>query len=348
MTYSIVLVLTALTAAGGSLLLLRLLSGTLAMKELGIKPASFPERKHPTAEEYAPRCGGLLPSAAMFAAAAAGIILYSLLAGGSSPEGIPRLSGLQSAGVLGGLLLAPLCGAAGFMEDYARVFRRVEGGVRPWQSVGLKAVIAAGYLAVLWLAGDGGEGVTTLPFAGQVRLGFAYYPLSLLLITAIVHGAQLLHEAEGAVPSVGFFSFIPCLTAAGLAAAGSASLADSGLMAAAGACGCLVFMVYNFTPARSLCGAAGGAFAGALLCGVHYAWGTPVLLLLTGSVYLAQSLTALAGWLTGRITGRKPCPPLHRLLGRRGKNDVQITVILAGTEAVLCAVAAALALFGAR
>lgn len=346
MTYGIVCLLTALLSAGGTWLLCRYLLSRLGMRELGIKKIPAAVRDVPGEGEYVPRCGGLLPAAAMFAAAVIMTGLYALLCRLEGGGGVPRLSGVQSMYVLGGLVLAPLCCAAGFMEDYASVFRRVRGGLSGWQRAGVKVLIAAGYLAAVWLAGDRGAGMTDVPFAGQLRMGFWYYPLSLLLIVGTVQGAELLQEAEGALPAVGFFSFVPFIAAAGLAARGSASLADSGITAVAGACGCLVFIMYNFTPARALCGAAGGAFTGALLCAAAFSSGMPVLLVLTGGVYLAESATALAGGICRRLTGRELCPPLHRLIGRGGRNDIQITVILTAVTAVLSAAAAALALFG--
>jgi|GEM_PF-1520401 len=348
MTYAIVCLLTAALSAAGTWLMCRYLLSRLGMRELGIKEIPATVREVPGEGEYVPRCGGLLPSAAVLGVSAVMLTVYALVSGAGSSSGIPRLSGIQSMSVWGGMIMAPLFCAAGFMEDYARVFRKMSRGLAEWQRLGVKAVIAAAFLAALWLAGDRGDGMTALPFAGQIRLGFWYYPLSLLLIVGVVHGAELVQEADGVMPTVGFFSFVPYIIAAGMLARSGAAMADTGIISAAGACGCMVFMAWNFVPARCRCGRAGGAFMGALLCAAAFCSGMPLLLVLTGGVYLAESVTALAGWTCRLLLKKDVFAPLHRMIGRRGKNDIQITVILAGAAAIAAAAAAALMLFGAE
>ena len=207
----------------------------------------------------------------------------------------------------------------------------------------VQAAVAAAYLAAIWLSGDGGEGMVTVPFAGEVRMGFWYYPLTLLLMLAVVRGAELAQEADGVMPTVGFFSFIPVIAAAGFLSKYNAGITDTGIIAVAGAAGCLAFNSFNFAPVLTRTGTAGGAFMGALLCGTALAARMPLLLLLCGAAYIAESATALFAWLTEKLTGTAVGAPLHRMLGRSGKNDVQITVIFAVITALSGAVGAALA-----
>lgn len=348
MTYAVVCLLTALISAGATWLLCRKLAARLGMRELGIKEIPLAVRDVPGEGDYVPRCGGLLPSAAVLGTAVVMLLFHALLCRLESASAIPRLSGLQNMYVWGGLILAPIFCAAGFMEDYAEVFRHVRRALPGWQSVLIRAAVAAGFLAAVWLAGERGAGATFVPFAGEVRMGFLYYPLSLALIVAVVRGAELMQEAEGAMPMVGFFSFLPLVLTAGILLPTSAGMADAGVMAIAGACGCLAFLPFNHAPARMLTGRAGGAFMGGLLCAVCFALRMPLLLLPVGSVFIAETLTDLFARLSERLTGRAVGAPLHRMIGRSGKNDVQITLILAAVTAVTGAAAAALAIFTER
>jgi len=344
--YGVICMLTAVLSAVGTGLLCKHLLSRLGMRELGVKNIPATVRDVPGEGEYVPRCGGLLPACAVLVSAAVMLLVYALICSADSLAGISRLSGLQRMYIWGGLLLAPLFCAAGFLEDYALVFRRMSRGLAGWQRLLIQAAIAAAYLAAVWLAGDRGEGITTLPFVGQVRMGFWYYPLSMVLILGVVRGAELAQEAEGVTPVAGFFSFIPLIVAAGFLSGYNAGIADAGLMAIAGAGGCLAFLSYNMAPAMARTGTAGGAFMGALLCGTAFAARMPLLLLLCGAAYIAESVTALAAWLTEKLTGRAVGAPLHRMIGRRGRNDMEITIIFAAVTALLGAAAAALAVFG--
>lgn len=348
MIYSIICLLAAIASATGTWLLCKYLLGRLGMRELGVKSIPATVRDVPGEGEYVPRCGGLLPCGAVLVSAAVMLLLYAALSGSGSVAGVPRLSGLQRMYIWGGVLLGPLFGAAGFLEDYALVFRRLRSGIPGWQRLLIQTAIAAAYLAAVWLSGDRGEGITTVPFAGEIRMGFWYYLLSLLLIVAVVKGAELAQEAEGVMPTAGFFSFLPVIVAAGFLTGYNAGISDAGIMAVAGAGGCLAFMSYNFAPAQARSGTAGGAFMGALLCGAAFASRMPVLLLLTGAAYIAESATALFAWITERIFGKAAGAPLHRMIGRSGKNDIQITVVFAAVTALLGAVAAVLAVLGKR
>lgn len=341
MTYAIVCLLTAAISAGATWLLCRKLAGRLGMRELGIKEIPAAARRFPGEGEYVPRCGGLLLSAAVLGTASVMLLLHTLL----TASGEHRLSGLQSMYVWGGFILAPLFCAAGFMEDYAEVFRRVHGAVPCCHSLLIRAAVAASFLSSVWLAGDRGAGLTVIPFAGEIRTGFWYYPLSLLLIVLVVHGAELVQEAEGAMPMTGFLSFLPLVLVSGIRSFYGAGMSEAGIMAVSGACGCLAFLAFNRQPAKLLSGRAGGAFMGGLLCAVSFAQRMPLLLILTGGVFIVEALTDFTARLhRHQLAGWQPAP-LHRLIGRSGRNDAQITLILAVITALAGAAAAALAIF---
>ncbi len=354
MVYGVICLLAAVISAGGTWLLCKHLLSRLGMRELGVKDIPATSRSMPGEEEYVPRCGGLLPCAAVLAASAVMLLVYGALSGAGSLAGVYRLSGLQRMYIWGGLLTAVLFGAAGFMQDYAVVFRRMRTGLSGWQRLLIQTAIAAAFLAAVWLAGDRGAGMTVIPFAGEVRLGFWYYPLSLVLILAVVRGTELAQEADGVMPAAGFFSFLPAVVAAGFLTGYNAGISDAGIMAIAGAGGCIAFLLANFPPAQARTGTAGGAFMGALLCAVFFAARMPLLLLLCGGAYIAESCTALWAWVSERLTGTPVGAPLHRMIGSRGRNmgqndvqnDTQITVVFAAVTALLGAAAAALAVLG--
>lgn len=346
MTYGIICLLTAVLSAAGTWLMCKYLLSRLGMRELGIKEIPLTVRDVPGEGEYVPRCGGLIPAFAVFISSAVMLLIYGFVSEIGGIAGISRLSGVQSMYIRGGILMAALFCAAGFLEDYAIVFRNMRRGMASWKRLLIQAAIAAAFLAAVWLSGDKGKGLTIIPFAGEVQMGIWYYPLSLLLILAVVRGAELAQEADGVMPVAGFFSFIPFIVASGFLSVYNAGISDVGVMAVAGAGGCLAFIPYNYASVQTHTGIAGGAFMGALLCGVAFASRTPILLLLCGAVYIAEAVTALVAWVSEKLTGRAVGAPLHRMIGRMGRNDIQITTVFAAVTAVLGAVSAALAVLG--
>lgn len=345
MAYALACLAAAAAAAGGTWLLLKRLLDRLARLELGVRDIPATERDLPAEDGYAPRCGGLLLGAGALGAALLGLLVYGIAAAPGAGSAAPRLSGLQSAYIWGGLLLAPLFAAAAFLEDYPIVFRRMPRGIPGWKRLLVQLAVIVAYLAAIWLGGDGGEGATLIPFVGEVKLGIWFYIAALLVMLAVVRGAELAQKADGTGPMTGFFSLVPLIIAAGFLGRLNAGAFDAGVMGVAGAGACLAFSSVDFPPSTAHTGRVGGGFLGGLLCGVAFAVRMPVLLLLIGSGYIIETATALLAWASERLFGKKLGAPLHHMIGKR-LGDVGVLIVFSAITALAGAVAAALAIFG--
>lgn len=336
----IVCALGAAAAFGAVTLLCRYLLDRLGRRELGVKTPPVPGAKA-AGEKYIPKTGGLFLAAGTIAVAALCLIVYAIIAGANSMTSMPRLSGLAKTYLWGGLFFSALCCAAGFLNDYAIVFKNA-GRLPATRQAVITGAVAAAFLASAWLGGDGGRGLTFIPFVGEVELGAWYYVLSLPLIMAVVSGARLASEADGLSPTTGFFSLMPVVAAAVFCGS-----YDSGIVGVAGAGGCLGFLMWNFCPARAHTGSAGGAFTGAILCAAAFSARMPYLLLFAGAAYIAEAITALLGAAVPAVTKKETrFAPMHRMIGRSGRDDVGLTVIFSAITAILGALGAAFAIFG--
>ena len=130
-----------------------------------------------------PTMGGFLFIIGIFLACAMCIPLMYILAPESVSELLLRDQTLTRT--VGGLLMALGFGAIGFLDDYIKVVKKRNLGLNAKQKLILQFLVAAAYLAGLYLSGA--RGVTRIPFIGAVDLGVFYWIISLVGIVGIVN-----------------------------------------------------------------------------------------------------------------------------------------------------------------
>ena len=286
-----------------------------------------------------PTMGGLSFFVAVpvsFAAGAAALLI----------AGLAEWSDLLPAGCT--VLFALLTGAIGIADDRGKLLHRSnEEGLSAGKKYLLQLAIAALYLAGLRLLGFG----TTLriPFTDlNPDLGIFYYPVALFLLTGIVNAVNLTDGVDGLAGSLTAISGVLFAATALLSAApGCGQVAAAAVGTAAG------FLVYNAYPARVFMGDTGSLFLGALLVGCAFLCGNPLIVLLYGIVFVAETAAVILQTLFykfTRIVLKRPkrlfaMTPLHHHFEHRAAPDRPS--VLPGHEwperrivAVFCAVGA--------
>lgn len=249
-------------------------------------------------------------------------VLCALLIGFALSAGLSgtAVDGYAVARVFAGFGMALGFGLMGFVEDYIKIVKRRETGLRPIQKCLLQLFIAVAYLFTLKTTGV----ISTLvemPFVGTVDFGFFYYLLMLSIILGTVNVVPLVSDVDGLPSSVSFIAALGfCLFTASLA------LAYAGLPAAALAGGCMGFLCFNFAPARLLPGYSGLHFLGGMTVAMAFACDLPVFLVPVLLVYLIEGLSWLLQYVLRELRGKTPFSdaPLHRVLQKKGWSPTKV------------------------
>ncbi len=244
--------------------------------------------------------------------------------------------------IFAGLGLALGNGLIGFIDDYTKVIKKRNLGLTAPQKLVLQFAVAALYLLVLGLAGYGTS--TTIPFVGQVDLGFFYYIISAIVIVGIVNAVNLTDGIDGLDGSITFFVCVAYMLI-------SVTLNSLGIsaMSAAATGGCLGFLVWNFHPAKVFMGDTGSLFLGGLVCALAFAVDMPILLLPLGIVYLVEMFSVMLQVSYFKLTHGKrlfKMSPIHHHFEMCGWSEVKIVVVFSVITAVFGAGSFALVLFG--
>lgn len=239
-----------------------------------------------------------------------------------------------------GLLLMAGCGAIGFADDYIKVVKKRNLGLTSVQKLVLQILVAACYITSLYLCGDH---VMTVPFCGEVELGWWFFPLGIFIVVGTTNAVNLTDGIDGLCGSVSFLALLPLLVLAGYF-----GLMGQGLIAAALAGGILGFLAWNLHPAKVFMGDLGSLFLGGALCAVAFGIGRPLLLVPIGVVYILETLSVILQVVYFKLTHGKrlfKMSPIHHHFEMCGWSENTIVAVFSAVTLLGCTGALALEMF---
>lgn len=237
-----------------------------------------------------------------------------------------------------GLGMAVAFGVIGFMDDYIGIVKKRNLGLTERQKLVLQFAVAAAYLASTAVAGDGTS--TTIPFVGQLDLGWFYYPLAAVAIVGMVNAVNFTDGIDGLNTTVSFFVFLSLAICGGILS--MVGLSTFGLASAAA---CVGFLIWNWHPAKVFMGDTGSLFMGGVVCALAFGLDLPLLLLPVGFVYICEILSVVLQVSYFKATHGKrlfKMSPIHHHFEMCGWSEVKICLVfgfvalLGGVIAILC------------
>jgi phospho-N-acetylmuramoyl-pentapeptide-transferase len=237
-----------------------------------------------------------------------GAALASFVTAGQTPEILLFL----------GIMLG--CGLLGFADDFLKVVLR-----RP---LGLKARMKiSGQLILGLLLGWGSlllgrDTSIVLPLADlTLDIGFSYIIFSVIVLVAATNAVNLTDGLDGLASGLMVIVSLAYILIAWMTGENQAAI-----FAAALAGSCLGFLRYNYHPARVFMGDTGSLALGGGLAGLAVLTRTELVLLITGGVFVLETLSVIIQVISFRLTGRRIflMSPLHHHFELKGWSEVNV------------------------
>jgi len=233
-------------------------------------------------------------------------------------------------------VFALLCGAIGFIDDYAKFFKKQNEGLSARNKYLLQLIVAAAYLYFMVWKG----GLTTtlnIPFINvNIELGIFYYVFALFLITGVVNSVNLTDGIDGLASS------ITAIVSAFFAVT-SFALLNTGVSVISGiTLGCCIgFLVYNFYPARVFMGDTGSLFLGGIVVGLAFLVNQPLIILVVGLVYIIETFSVILQVASFKLTGKRifKMSPIHHHFEKSGWSEIKIVGIFSLVTVIFCVLA---------
>jgi len=241
------------------------------------------------------------------------------------------------------LLLSTLAfGFIGFLDDYLKVLRRHNLGLRFWQKITLQ-FLAAGAVAIFlyWYASTGLYDTTlTVPFFKNFRpdLGILFIPFAMLVIVGSSNAVNLTDGLDGlAIGS----TLVAASTYAILTyAAGNAIIAgylgipnvkgtgELAVFTAALVGASLGFLWFNAHPAQMFMGDVGSLSLGAAIGTLAVIIKQEILLVVVGGLFVMEAASVILQVFSYKTRKKRifRCAPIHHHFEQRGWAETQVVV----------------------
>ncbi len=249
------------------------------------------------------------------------------------------------------LALAVFNGMIGFLDDYRKLLKKQNEGLKAWQKFALQVLAAIAYIVLLVQFG-GIDTTLHIPFIDKtVELGIVYYIFAVILIVGVVNSVNLNDGLDGLASSVtlvvaAFFAVVlftvhsPIMENDGIKA--SVSFVSAALIGAM-----IGFLIYNHHPAKVFMGDTGSLFLGGMVVGAAFIIDEPMIIIIAGGVYIFEALSVMlqVGYfkITKKLTGEGKrifkCSPIHHHFEKSGWSEVKVVIVFSLVTVLLCAVA---------
>ena len=237
------------------------------------------------------------------------------------------------------LALALMNGLIGFFDDFCKLMKKQNEGLKAYQKFALNTVSGVIYLAAMRFCGCI-DTTLHIPFTNiNTDLGFVYYIFALLTIVGIINSVNLTDGIDGLASSVTLVvsSFL-ALAAFIIYDGENASLA---LLSAALIGAMIGFLIFNLNPARVFMGDTGSLFLGGAVVGAAFIIDEPIIIYIIGGIYVIEAISVMLQVGSFKLTQKRifKMAPIHHHFEQCGWKENKIVIVFSTVTVVLCVIA---------
>lgn len=213
-----------------------------------------------------------------------GDIIGSVQADGSAEKLVEQISVQASSNyikVIGGLVMALGFAFIGFLDDYIKVVKKRNLGLTILQKTILQIVLMVAYILTLYI--NDPTGSMFIPFVGMIETRAFFWVIGFAVIYATTNAVNFTDGIDGLCGSVTVTAALSFIVIGALRNCLGISLLASALVG-----GLVGYLIWNWHPAKVMMGDLGSMFLGGLIVAFSYAIDCPIIILLTGIIYVAE------------------------------------------------------------
>lgn len=230
-----------------------------------------------------------------------------------------------------------LFGLLGFIDDYLKVIKKENEGLRVAPKFAMQFIIAAGLAVWVYFCSPGGSEIF-IPIYGQsVDFGVLFIPFVMFTILAMVNAVNFTDGLDGLASSVTVIVAIALIIIAGYMENAMSSVFSMALIG-----GCLGFLLYNHHPAKIFMGDTGSMALGGGVTMAAVVMKAELFLPIIGIIYLLEVLSVCIQVSYFKATGGKRIfrmTPLHHHFELGGMTENKVVGFFSAITAVACIIA---------
>ncbi len=229
--------------------------------------------------------------------------------------------------------LAVFNGLIGFVDDYCKLLKKQNEGLKFLQKTVLQLIVAAIYIFALARTGYIDTALYIPYFGVQIELGWAYYLFAWALIYVMVNSVNLTDGIDGLASSitlaVSIFLSIVAFTFMSI----SLTIASGALIG-----GMVGFLIFNVHPAKVFMGDTGSLFLGGILTGAAFLINNPLIIVIAGGVFVIEAISDIIQVTSFKLRNKRVflMAPIHHHFEKCGWSENKVVGVFSAVTVLLC------------
>ncbi|SFU79879.1 phospho-N-acetylmuramoyl-pentapeptide-transferase [Butyrivibrio sp. M55] len=228
-------------------------------------------------------------------------------------------------------------GVIGFIDDYIKVVKKHNLGLRAWQKFLGQLLVAIIFSLYVENCTDMTLAMK-IPFIGsEIDFGIFNIPLLCFISLGTANGTNFTDGVDGLCASVtavvaGFF----------VLAAMRCGSTGAEVMAAAMMGGLLGYLVYNVYPGKVMMGDTGSLAIGGFVAGISYVMNMPLFIVIVGFIYLIEVVSVIMQVTYFKLTNGKRIfrmAPIHHHFEKGGWSETKVVNVFTTVTIIMCLIA---------
>ena len=224
--------------------------------------------------------------------------------------------------LLSGVIGFAFFGSIGFLDDYIKVFKKQNEGLKSHEKFALQLLGAAIFVALYLLSGN--QPLIYLPLFGEVNSIIVFALFTIIWIAGFSNAVNLTDGLDGLATSTNIIAYATY----GIIAthAGQNSIAVFCFCVVGGLAG---FLLFNWKPAKVFMGEVGSLALGAGLAIISIMLHKEWTLLLVGIIFVFETLSVILQVGSFKLTGKRifKMSPIHHHFEMSGWKEVKIVSV---------------------
>ena len=232
--------------------------------------------------------------------------------------------------------LAVFNGLIGFIDDYCKLLKKENEGLKPWQKATLQTAVAILYIIALVKTGYIDTTLIVPFFNIELELGWAYYIFAVFLIVGMVNSVNLTDGIDGLASTItlivsGFFAVVAFTY-----------MSDSLILISGSLIGAMIgFLIFNLHPAKVFMGDTGSLFLGGILTGATFLINNPLVIVIAGGIFVIEAMSDIIQVGCYKTLHKRvfKMAPIHHHFVKCGWKEGKIVTVFGLVTVLLCIVA---------
>ena len=224
-------------------------------------------------------------------------------------------------------------GFVGFLDDYLKIKRKKNLGLRAYQKMSMLIIIT---LLIYVFSLNRLDSILYIPiFDININLHFLYLPFLFLYFTGVTNAVNLTDGLDGLATTVTIIVLVFLFLISFIM-----GRIDLGFFAFILIGSLIAFLIFNINPARIFMGDTGSLALGGAVAGIAFLLNIELIMILAGIIYVVEALSVIIQVVFYKITGKRvfKMAPIHHHFEHLGWSENKIVYTFGIITLIACVI----------